>query len=124
MNNNDFVTQKQMGEYSDYLKEETEKTKTILMESIKSGQVDPDQIRKLSESYDTLMEQQTKVSQYLNYLASSIQIVVEENKSLKKITEKIKNFLNIDVFFKNLSRKLKLLLFFSPQESGTSLFTL
>ncbi len=89
MNTNDFVTKTQLVEYSDYLKGEVENVRQTLNESIKNGNVEPAQINKLAEAYDTLMEQQKKVGQYLDYLADKIQIVVNENVSLKETTSKL-----------------------------------
>ncbi|NPV12803.1 MAG: hypothetical protein HPY57_13540 [Ignavibacteria bacterium] len=105
MNQNDFVTKAQMVEYSEYLKEELEKVKYLLTESVKNGKVEPDQIIKLSESYETLLEQQNKVAKYLDYLADSIQIVVNENKSIKEITEKLTK--HNDYLAENLEKAIK-----------------
>jgi len=105
MNQNDFVTKTQMVEYSEYLKEEVEKVKQLLNESAKNGNVEPAQIVKLSESYENLLEQQNKVAKYLDYLADSIQIVVNENKLMKETTEKLTK--HNDYLAENLEKAIK-----------------
>lgn len=88
MNKNDQVTQQQMTEYTDYLNSEISKVKNEMNENIKSGN-NPEKLGELSEYYDSLMENYTKMSKYLDYLADHIQVLVTENKDLKDRTEKI-----------------------------------
>jgi hypothetical protein len=94
MNNNDFVTKTQMEEYSGYITEEMSKIKQTLESNAKSGNIDPNEILKMSEVYERLNEQQTKIINYLNYISSNIQIVVNENEQLKETTEKLKEHNN------------------------------
>ena len=85
--NEDFVTKKQMLEYSNYLTEEIEKFKTTINESVKGeGGFDPVKLNEMFEYYEKLHEQQSKVGTYLDYLAEKIQVVVNENVELKKTT--------------------------------------
>lgn len=83
--NDKFVTKQQMLEYSNYLTEEIEKFKGTINESIKDkGAFDPERLEKILEYYENLNVQQTKVGQYLDYLAEKLQVVVNENVELKK----------------------------------------
>ena len=85
--NEDFVTKKQMLEYSNYLTEEIEKFKTTINENIKGkGEFDPTKLEGMLEYYERLQEQQTKMTKYLDYLAEKLQFVVNENVDLKKTT--------------------------------------
>jgi hypothetical protein len=90
--NEDFVTKKQMVEYSNYLTEEIEKFKDTINEAIKTkGDIEPAKLEKMLEYYERLHEQQNKVSKYLDYLAEQIQFVVNENVELKKTTTNLIN---------------------------------
>jgi len=85
--NEDFVTKKQMLEYSNYLTEEIEKFKTTISDTIKGkGDFDPAKLEGMLGYYEKLQEQQTKMTKYLDYLAEKLQIVVNENVELKKTT--------------------------------------
>ena len=89
MNKNDeMVTRNQLIEYSDYLTGEIAKIKEELNSNLKGGS-NPEEFVKLSEYYESLMENYNKMSKYLDYLADTIQIVVNENKELKEKTDKI-----------------------------------
>jgi len=88
-NNNEYVTGKQLDEYSEYLNGEMNKISIQINESVKNGKVSPEQIRTLAETQELLQEQQQKVTQYLNYLTEQIQFVVNENITLKETTEKL-----------------------------------
>ena len=89
MNKNDeMVTKGQLVEYSDYLTGEIAKIKEEMNNNLKTGS-NPDEFMKLSEYYESLMENYNKMSKYLDYLADTIQIVVNENKELKEKTDKI-----------------------------------
>ena len=83
--NEDFVTKKQMLEYSNYLTEEIEKFKTNINDTIKGkGDFDPAKLESMLGYYEKLHEQQSKIAKYLDYLAEKLQIVVNENIELKK----------------------------------------
>jgi hypothetical protein len=85
--NEDFVTKKQMLEYSNYLTEEIEKFKGNINEAIKTkGDFDPSKLNDMLGYYEKLQEQQTKIGKYLDYLAERLQFVVNENVELKKTT--------------------------------------
>ena len=87
MNKDEFVTKKQMLEYSNYLTEEIEKFKTTINDTIKGkGDFDPKKLESMLGYYEKLQESQTKMTKYLDYLAEKIQIVVNENVELKKTT--------------------------------------
>jgi len=105
MNQNDYVTKTQMDEYSDYLKGEISKVSSLLTESVKDGKIDPAQIMKITETYEILLEQQNKVAKYLDYLAESIQVVVNDNKSLTETTEKLSK--HNDYLAENLEKSIK-----------------
>jgi len=83
--NDNFVTKDQMLEYSNYLTEEIEKFKGAINESIKDkGKFEPKKLDSMLEYYENLQVQQTKIGQYLDYLAEKLQFVVNENVELKK----------------------------------------
>ena len=85
--NEEFVTKKQMLEYSNYLTEEIEKFKGNINEAIKTkGDFDPSKLNDMLSYYEKLQEQQSKIGKYLDYLAERLQIVVNENVELKKTT--------------------------------------
>ena len=85
--NEDFVTKKQMLEYSNYLTEEIEKFKGNINEAIKTkGDFDPSKLNDMLGYYEKLQEQQTKIGKYLDYLAENLTIVVKENAELRKTT--------------------------------------
>lgn len=85
---NEFATQKQMHEYSLHISSEIEKVKEQITKNIKEG-IEPEKLDALSEYYESLMENQSKLTKYLDYLADTIQIVVNENNELKEKTNKL-----------------------------------
>jgi hypothetical protein len=89
MNNNDAVTKTQMEEYSTYLTGEMSKIKEELEKTIKEGKESPEKVEELSEYYANLNSSFTKVASYLDYLAENIQILVNENKTLKTTTDNL-----------------------------------
>jgi len=88
MNKNDKVTQSQMTEYTEYLANETSKIKEELMQNIKDGK-NPEELVKLQEQYEILMENYSKMTKYLDYLADNVQILVNENQTLKSQSENL-----------------------------------
>ena len=88
MNNNEQVTQGQMNEFTEYLKNELIKVQEEMTKNIKEGK-DPEKLEKLSEYYENLWSSYSKMTKYLDYLAENIQILVSENTELKTKTEKI-----------------------------------
>ena len=94
MNKNDLVTKTQLTDYSDYLLKELNSTRKIVDESIKEGALDSKKMESLLSYYENLNENYAKLTRYLDYLAETIQIVVNENKDLKDTTVKLTE--NID----------------------------
>ena len=85
--NEDFVTKKQMLDYSNYLTEEIEKFKAEINDAIKTkNDFDPERLEKMLNYYENLHEQQSKIGKYLDYLAERLQFVVNENTQLRKTT--------------------------------------
>ena len=89
MNRNDFVTKKQLTDYSKYLVNEIASTKKEVKSAISKGNMSPKKLEQLLEYYEELNSTNGKVVKYLDYLAEKIQVVVNENKSLKSTTEKL-----------------------------------
>ena len=89
MNNNEFVTKKQLTDYSQYLVNEIASTKKEVKSAITKGNMSPKKLEQLLEYYEELNNTNEKVVKYLDYLAEKIQVVVNENKSLKSTTEKL-----------------------------------
>jgi len=89
MNRNDFVTKKQLTDYSKYLVNEIASTKKEVKTAITKGDMAPKKLEQLLEYYEELNSTNSQVVKYLDYLAEKIQIVVNENKSLRSTTEKL-----------------------------------
>ena len=89
MNKNDFVTKKQLTEYSHYLVNELASTKKEVRGAISKGNMNPKKLEQLLEYYEELNTTNSQVVKYLDYLAEKIQVVVNENKSLKSTTSKL-----------------------------------
>ncbi len=89
MNKNEFVTKKQLTDYSKYLVNEIASTKKEVKSAVTKGNLHPKKMEQLLEYYDELNSTNEKVVKYLDYLAEKIQVVVNENKSLRSTTEKL-----------------------------------
>jgi hypothetical protein len=89
MNKNEYVTKKQLTDYSQYLVKEIASTKKEVKSAISKGNMAPKKLEQLLEYYDELNNTNSQVIKYLDYLAEKIQVVVNENKSLKNTTEKL-----------------------------------
>lgn len=89
MNKDEFVTKKQLSDYSQYLVKEIASTKSEVKSAISKGNMSPQKLEQLLEYYEELNNTNTQVAKYLDYLADKIQVVVNENKSLKDTTEKL-----------------------------------
>jgi hypothetical protein len=89
MNKNEFVTKEQLTDYSKYLVKEIASTNKIVKSAISKGDMSPKKLEQLLEYYEELNSSNSQVVKYLDYLAEKIQIVVNENKSLKSTTEKL-----------------------------------
>ncbi len=89
MNNNDFVTKQQLTDYSNYLVNEIASTKKVVNNAITKGNLPTKKLEQLLEYYEELNSTNSQVAKYLDYLADKIQVVVNENKSLKETTTKL-----------------------------------
>ncbi len=89
MNKNEFVTKKQLTDYSNYLVNEIASTKKQVKTVINKGSIEPKKLEQLLEYYEELNSTNGQVVKYLDYLAEKIQVVVNENKTLKSTTEKL-----------------------------------
>jgi hypothetical protein len=89
MNKDEFVTKKQLSDYSQYLVKEIASTKSEVKSAISKGNMSPQKLEQLLEYYEELNNTNSQVAKYLDYLADKIQVVVNENKSLKDTTEKL-----------------------------------
>ena len=89
MNNNDFVTKQQLSDYSKYLVNEIASTKKVVNSAITKGNLPTKKLEELLAYYEELNNTNSQVAKYLDYLADKIQVVVNENKSLKETTTKL-----------------------------------
>lgn len=94
MDKNEFVTREQMEKYSDYLTGQITKTKGEISEAMKKGDFDPKKLNDLYEKYDSFEEGFKKIASYLDYLAETMQVLVQENKKIKKTNVKLEENLN------------------------------
>ena len=104
MNNNEFVTKKQLTDYSNYLVNELATTKKQVSGAITKGNVNPKKLEQLLEYYEELNSSSSKVVEYLEYLAKKVQVVVNENKSLKETTTKLSK--HNDYLAENLEKSI------------------
>ena len=89
MNKNEFVTKQQLTDYSNYLVNEIASTKKVVNSAITKGNMEPKKLEQLLEYYEELNGSNAQVAKYLDYLAEKIQVVVNENKTLKETTTKL-----------------------------------
>jgi len=89
MNKNEFVTKKQLTDYSQYLVKELASTKKEVKGAISKGNMTPKKLEQLLEYYEELNKSNAQVAKYLDYLAEKFQVVVNENKALKVTTNKL-----------------------------------
>jgi hypothetical protein len=89
MNKNEFVTKHQLTEYSQYLVKELASTKQEVKSAISKGNLSPKKLEQLLEYYEELNSTNSQVVKYLDYLAEKVQVMVNENKSLKETTDKL-----------------------------------
>lgn len=104
MNKNEFVTKQQLTDYSNYLVNEIASTKREVKNAVNRGDFDPKKMEKLLEYYDELNNVNTKVGRYLDYLAQKIQVVVNENKTLRETTTKLSQ--HADYLAENLEKAI------------------
>ena len=89
MNTNDLVTKTQLTEYSKYLINELASTKKEVKTALKKGNLNPKKFEQLLEYYESLNETNGQIVKYLDYLADKVQVVVNENTSLRTTAEKL-----------------------------------
>jgi hypothetical protein len=89
MNKDEFVTKKQLTDYSKYLVNELASTKKEVKSAISKGNMNPKKLEQLLEYYEELNKTNGQVVKYLDYLAEKVQVMVNENKSLKATTDKL-----------------------------------
>jgi len=89
MNANDFVTKKQLTDYSKYLVNELASTKKTVTSAISKGNINPKKLEQLLEYYEELNKTNGQIVKYLDYLAEKVQVMVTENTSLKSTTAKL-----------------------------------
>jgi hypothetical protein len=104
MNKNDFVTKKQLTDYSQYLVNELSTTKRDVKTAISKGNLAPKKLEQLLEYYEELNNTNQQVVKYLDYLADKIQVVVNENKTLKTKTDRLVR--HNDYLAENLERSI------------------
>lgn len=97
MNGNDFITRKQLTDYSKYLSSEIHKIGTglnnIVKESKGSSEINS-KVEEFAEYYENLQSQQSKVIQYLDYIAEKLSVSLESSSKLEKKTDEIVNYSN------------------------------
>ena len=89
MNKNEFVTKQQLTDYSKYLINEISTTKKQVKSAIKVGNINPKKLEQLLEYYEELNKTNTQMVKYLDYLAEKVQVVVNENTTLRSTTDKL-----------------------------------
>ena len=89
MNKNDFVTKQQLTEYSQYLVKELASTQKEVKSALNKGNLSPKKMEQLLEYYEELNATNAQVVKYLDYLAEKVQVMVNENKSLRETTDKL-----------------------------------
>jgi hypothetical protein len=89
MNKNEFVTKQQLTDYSKYLINELATTKKQVKSAMKTGNLNPKKMEQLLEYYEELNKTNGQIVKYLDYLADKVQIVVNENKSLRTTADKL-----------------------------------
>ena len=104
MNNNDFVTKEQLSTYSNYLIKEIETIKKNVNEAVKKGNMDPKKLEGLLEYQDALDHTNSQMVKYLDYLAETVQIVVNDNKNLREVSEKLISY--SDYLSENLDKNI------------------
>ena len=89
MNKNEFVTKKQLTDYSQYLVKELATTQKEVKTALTKGNLAPKKMENLLEYYEELQKTNAQMVKYLDYLAEKVQVVVNENSSLKKTADKL-----------------------------------
>ena len=89
MNTNDVVTKKQLTDYSKYLINELASTKKEVKNALSKGNLNPKKLEQLLEYYEELNKTNSNMVKYLDYIAEKVQVVVDENTTLKNTTNKL-----------------------------------
>ena len=89
MNKSDYVTKQQLTDYSKYLVNELASTKKEVKGAISKGEMNPKKLEQLLEYYEELNTTNSQITKYLDYLAEKVQVMVNENKSLKETADKL-----------------------------------
>jgi len=89
MNKSEFVTKQQLTDYSKYLINEIATTKKQVKSAVQAGNINPKKLEQLLEYYEELNKTNTQMVKYLDYLAEKVQVVVNENTTLRKTTDKL-----------------------------------
>ena len=89
MNANDVVTKKQLTDYSKYLINELATTKKEVKSALTKGNLNPKKLEELLEQFEELNKTNSQIVKYLDYLSGKVQVVVNENTSLKNTTKKL-----------------------------------
>jgi len=90
MEKNENGTQIKLEEFKSYLDSELIKTKKSIDETLNSKSFDPDKLTRLYEEFESLSEGQNKMTQYLDHIADTINVLVQENNELKEKVQKNK----------------------------------
>lgn len=91
MDKNEFVTKEQMEKYSNYLTKQISETKKEINQVISKGDFEPAKLNDLYEKYDAFEQDFKKITSYLDYLAETMQVLVQENKKMKKANVRLED---------------------------------
>ncbi len=96
MNKKDFVTKKQLADYSNYLTSEISKIETIITSQIKESKSveNKGDIEKLANYLEEVHKQQSSVIKYLDYLAEKVSVSINKGEKLEEKTNKIVEYSN------------------------------
>jgi len=89
MNKNEFVTKQQLTDYSKYLINEIASAKKEVKSAVKTGNMTPKKLEQLLEYYEEINKTNSQIVKYLDYLAEKVQVVVNENTTLRSTTDKL-----------------------------------
>ena len=89
MDKNENATQFKLEEFKDYLDGELLKTKKAIDETLTSKSFNPEKLSRLYEEFETYSEGQKQMVQYLDEMAETINVLIQDNKKLKKTNEKL-----------------------------------
>ena len=96
-NNKDHITKGQLSDYSQYLTGEINRVQTALMKQInetKGTSAIKENVEQLAGYYDALQTQNTKVIEYLDYIAEKVSMTITKNEELEKKTSEMVGYSN------------------------------